>query len=496
MSTNLGKQHSWKNYLGILDAHFEKRPDLFFDTGVLSSLKWKNNDSGYFIIVGAKGTGKTAICEFISKESAEEGNLVWRVDEQHRFINGRVTDLGEYPAEIEAILLNLILGHLINIVKENEKSFGDTAKTALKLLNETLLPKIQKRFKEYLDSTTGVTVGGVGWNFEKILSSKSKMIFTNFNIDEYVNALKPCFDKRKIVILFDDVDDVFLGADKREYSAFVEGLIRAARTINLEFENSIHFLVFLKYGVYRSFFDRPNDFDKVKDYILELKWTEENLESMLAKRIADKININEKRKPWQFWGEVFHPKTKESIDRAKKYLIERCPSGPRDLIDFTNRAIESAQRLKITHKDIESCETGFSEARITAIHQDYGSTYRDIHLLVKNAFSKQPKSAKNSWAIKARYSQKEFKDLAYAIRISEHINNVFENAEHEYYRMANPNDLIRIFYTIGFIGYKLPGAKYERFVLDDPKGDELTNAESYAIHKVFWKALGIESTAK
>lgn len=474
----------WKDYLGNIDARYEERLDLYVDTGILSTIKWGDKATGHCVIVGAKGTGKTATCEHIRTESEKACALIWRVDDRHRFMSVHVSDLGEYPPEVESVLLNVILTRLVDYVRDNKERFPEEAKAALSKL-DSIAPKLKKHFGNLVRGTT-FSAGPIEWDFGKILAEPSAASsFTSFDVNEYIEYLKPCFAKNRILVLFDDIDDVFLGADKPGYTTFVEGLIRAARTLNLEFKDAVHFLVFMKYGVYRTFFDRPRDYDKVKSYILVLRWSEEDLERMLARRIAKKLNIEEKEKHWQVWAKLFYPTKKTSIDALREYLVERCPSGPRDLIDFVNRAIEQFERLKITLEDIIDREAGFSESKITGIYQDYGYTYPDVHHLIRNCFSSQ-----KGRQIQARYSREEFEDFVFDIKTDPKLPDRVKQSD--YFLLAHVIDLIRIFYTVGLIGYEHHMGDRVSFVLDDPKGDNLRDADFYVIHKVFWKALGIE----
>lgn len=474
--------NSWAEYLGKLDARYERRPDLFVDIGHLSKIKWGEKASGKCVVVGAKGTGKTAISQYILTES-ESDDIIWRVDDRNPELSTRVTDLGEYPAEIEAVLRTIILSKLLNIVKDNREQFEKYASQAIGELDSNW-ERLTGHFKNFLGGLE--TVGPVSINWDNILGTESKSKFSNFDFDLYVKNLKTCFSEKRVLIIFDDIDDVFLGADKDSYTAFVEGLIRTARTINEDFAETVQFLVFMKYGIYRTFYENPRDYDKVKDYILTIDWADEDLERMLSCRIAKKLEIDEDINDWEIWGNVFSPDKKQSIENIQRYLFERCPSGPRDLIDFVNRAIERKGGLDLLLEDIKACEAGFSEDRITAIYEDYGYTYPKIHKLIKQCFTNR-----EDRDITAIYSYKKFEKKVFEILTDNQLSEIFNDLD--YFVWASTSDLIRIFYTIGFIGYRRTKEDCWKFVLDDPKGNGLVDADSVMIHKVFWKALGIQA---
>ncbi len=51
--------------------------------------------------------------------------------------------------------------------------------------------------------------------------------------------------------------------------------------------------------------------------------------------------------------------------------------------------------------------------------------------------------------------------------------------------------MIQILYTVGFIGYMSHNSRVATYVVNDPRGDDLFDAQEYVIHPAFRKGLRI-----
>lgn len=458
-----------KHYFGFSDAADEDDLEkLFLKTPEFEDLKYGQRTKGNFVITGCKGSGKTAICNYLDKTSST--SLTWKVDNQNRFVNVHVKDLGKYPSEVESILVNLVLGELTRRVVISPDAFPADGVA----LTKELLPKLPGVFMKVAKAAK-VKAGGFEVDIEKVLE-EDRNRFAQFDSRRYERALQTCFAKRPALVLFDDIDDTFLGADDEKYSSFVEGLIRAAKSINLAYGKAIHFLVFLKYGLFRSFYERPRDYDKVRNYIVVLKWNELELERMLARRIADRQGTDPNADARTILATVFRPSS--AITSIREFLFERCSSGPRDVIDYCNQAVERAGKPEITLDILRECEIQFSKDKLIQIYGDYGYTYPDIHKIIEMSFQ----------GARALYESEEFRNFVFTKVLGE--SKIAElYGKHSYFETANVDKMIQILYTVGFIGYVSPSTHAPVYVLNEPRGADLFDAEAYVIHPAFRRGL-------
>jgi hypothetical protein len=463
-----------RNYFGFDDAAEEKAlAKVFVQTPEFKDLKIGKKDEGSFVITGLKGTGKTAMCRYI--ESSSQQSLLWRVDNEKRFLNVHAEALGKYPSEVESVLLNLILTEVSRQIVSEPNKFPSDGVASVK----ALLPKLADHFVAFLKKGK-VKAKFVEWDLDKVFDS-GKRQFTQFGIDPYVGPLKKCFATKPAVVLFDDIDDVFLGADTGTYPTFIEGLARAAKTINLALGHHLHFLVFLKYGVFRAFHEKPRDYEKVRNYIAVLKWNEEELETMLVRRIVDKLQLSTGQDPALIWAKIFHPTTSASAKEIRQFLFDRCAGGPRDVIHYCNRAVEFAKKAEITMETLRECEAQFSRDKLTQIYEDYGYTYPDVHDLIRICFQ----------GAKATFQNEEFRDFIFTqILGKQKVADLF--GKYGYFEKADVDQMIQLLYTVGFIGYGLKKGP-EIYVLTDPRGEDLFEASHYSVHPAFRKALRISN---
>lgn len=259
-----GKQQDnsadYRNYFGFDDAADEKNlAKIFVQTPEFKDIKLPPKDTGHVVITGLKGTGKTAMCRYIA--STVPHSLVWRVDNEKRFLNVHAKELGSYSPEVESVLLNLILTEISRQILTEPDKFPAQGVANIKALQ----PKIVDHFVAFLKKGK-VKAKFVEWDLEKVFQS-GKSRFTQFGIEPYIEPLRKCFSTKPGLVLFDDIDDIFLGADTETYPTFVEGLARAAKTINVAFGHQLNFLVFLKYGIFRTFVEKPRDYEKVRNHI-------------------------------------------------------------------------------------------------------------------------------------------------------------------------------------------------------------------------------------
>src|SRR4029077_1520043 len=107
--------------------------------------------------------------------------------------------------------------------------------------------------------------------------------FVNTATKELLEGVLSALTGKRAYIMIDDADDVFPGLE--ENPAFVEGLARAVNDINRLAGSRIHVLLFLKYGVWRRWFEHQQEYDKVAHLIQEISWTDKALRELIARRI-------------------------------------------------------------------------------------------------------------------------------------------------------------------------------------------------------------------
>jgi len=459
-------------FFGHPDATFDKgkmKPFFLPNRTLLDSLKYGARGAGKFIVVGQKGSGKTALARYLAETT--KSKLVWNLNVREPFFSRSVGQLGAYESEIELVLVNLILSSLANLVMARKSDFSEAA---TKNLERNLHVSLAEHFQKVLKASK-VKTRFFELDLDLVLKAE-KTAFVDYGADKYAESLGLCFSEKPGLILLDDIDDLFLGAEQEGYGRFVEGLCRAARTINTVFEERIHFLIFLKYGVFRLFFDSPKDYDKLRPFITLLEWDRQGLEDALRKRVRTRFPKYTGDDPLEAVMPNHRP---EEVKEVLDFFIRLCAGGPRDVIDLGNRAIELAGEPVLRPENLAKAEEGFSRERLNLLHSEYGFRYPRIQELVEMCFSGRP----------AEWTRANLlKFLEIDVLGNGRTSRAFDKVE--YFLTATPERLLKHLFSVGFLGYTVGGAADPVFVLRDPNGSALGKATRFVVHPAYRHTLG------
>lgn len=381
---------NYDEYFGKRDAEQENAIDLakfFYRPNLLDRIKINSKSQGNCIIVGVKGSGKTAICKSI-ENSADKKGIVLKLERADGFqIEPSIDEVKRQSSYYESLLIVYLLSRLIEIVRKNQDSFSKEAREKL--------PNALKRFGDFLGSTLKqlkISAGTSGINLEldiEQLLKQNQRDLSKAKLSNFLEILEPCLKEKRGHILIDDVDEIFPGSDTNY--EFIEGLIAAARAINNTFGNLLHCLVFLKAGPYSRYFEHGRNYDKHASAALIIRWDANELIEMLATR-ARAIALGAapgKTDSWKDLQLVFDG-NKEKIDEIGRFLISRCNSGPRDLVVLGNFSKQAAGESKITLEDIKKVDGQYSQEKINQLNRDYQRQYGNVSSLLTKVFRNHP----------------------------------------------------------------------------------------------------------
>jgi len=469
-----------KAYFGFSDATNETDQniiDYFYASKLYrNNLKRGDRESGICVVVGPKASGKTHVRRMIDLENSHQ--LVWSIDRSQGF---RAEDAGSYPAPIENLLINVLLSGLVDLIKQRKADFSNAAFKEISNLRASLV-EIFARFLSGTKVKAGVEVAQIEWNFEKILSKGVSKIpeFSKVGTEEYRKRMMPCLEEKQAYILIDDVDDVFTGAEANH--AFVEGLINAAVTLNRHFGKYLHCLLFIKSGLYRMYVEKAGAPSRAREFIDYILWDEDELIELLAIRIRKKLGMDRDERAWRSWTGAFEAKKKKEVEAIQEYLIDRCNTGPRDLIMFSNMAKEKSGEAKISLKDIQSVEDRYSYEKLYLVNSEFGKVYPEIANLLGKVFA-----GRDATHSKGQLIELIKKEVLQSGDIKESFGR------HEYIRLAYPDTFLEALYDIGFIGFRRNRTSRFLYAMTHLRaGSELYDAYEHRIHPAFWSYLRLK----
>lgn len=330
---------------------------------------------------GRKGMGKSALLAKLAHElGANDRYLVLRLT------GSDFTGMGEFTSEDHSVLINqwqqvictrisMELGARFKLAKSDSKSMMVEAAEIAGLKGRNLIGSLIARLRTKDVGLTTPTIGDNALLLKRVLSEDESSMPT-------------------IWLLIDDIDSTFNNTQslRNKISSFFSACRRLATTTNGVFVRAS-----VRADVWPSLRDNE-DLDKCEQYITDIRWTNDELSTILAKRIlsfavrnrpssrvalwnleANKDQIIELAFAHRLrWGEHTVPPTQVvNILAAKR---------PRWMAQLCRNAGLQAARLgktRIGNDAIHAMMQEFSKLRVSDLYKEHAHQFTDIKRLVE-----------------------------------------------------------------------------------------------------------------
>jgi len=354
--------------------------DCFVSINSFTNIK----QNGRSIVLGNRGSGKSALFRKLKQEEEEKGNLVISLaPEEYSYEMlckimtkenaGAWAKYGAYAAAWKYLIYVLIMKQVIS--KGARLKTGSAAKiyTYLRDNQDTVESNPIGVLISYLKRLEGIKLG----NFEASL--KVRQLQNLYKLEE-ISALIPELEnlchKMKVYVLVDELDK---GWDNSEDAkAFVAGLFQAVVSINQHSKN-IRILISLRKELYDNIPELYEDAQKVRDLIEIIEWEEPDLLELITKRITKSMPETNKLSDEKKWNAVFAETLDYRKTKSFNYIIDRSLYRPREVMQFCNsirdKAIEQQKTCPIDYEVIAESEYNYSEGRLKDIAAEYRFQY-------------------------------------------------------------------------------------------------------------------------
>lgn len=372
---------------GTIDAENDKRLLEYF---VKSNSLKRIQDYEKSIVIGRKGTGKTAIYKFLENEESQHvapllfRDYPWKVHD--KFKNSIVTEKESFVNS----WLFLIYVEVIKLIVSSKKSYKWWGK------ERRAVRKLEKWLKRNWGSSTfnhKKTMNPMGksyvFSFEpKVLGNSLGSLSSTFKEDDQLGntlseinkkledvTLKLVRDDKKYILLFDELD-LGYGPNDEAYLTRIIGLLLAAYYSYSNLNKNIRVYIFLRSDIFELI--EFQDKNKIRDNLVEvLNWNyidetdNLSLKSIVSKRIEENTGaqfsgFNEN------WNLVFEDQNIGSNQKKWNYISDRTFLRPRDYIKYLNLSLEAAKKRirsskedevknQIINKDMHEIKRDFSE---------------------------------------------------------------------------------------------------------------------------------------
>lgn len=359
----------------------------FFKTKIVES----TYNSHRWMILGRKGTGKTAIYEFLKNSNPDSINGYYNVPLNFKdypwpihkiYKESMEGELTSYQKSWQYLFVVQFISKLIKIKEENKEKLSDDLKKVKKYLsdiygnpNPSIIEIIKSKFLRIDDlKLPGVETNGLSArlgeiSFEEISTDqilKSKLRSNAFNLlDHFQRVLEENLHPHKILISVDQLDENWLASEIKEYSKILINLINVCQSINnsSKFYGSMKIVVFLRTDIFDTL--TFNDKNKIfQDAAIEIRWDDESLNDMYFERIKSykptEIIIDTALKT----NSIFEVKNVRHGATPFRHILRRSFYRPRDIIVFINkiRNVHTPSKTGLfTSKDIYQAEKAVSD---------------------------------------------------------------------------------------------------------------------------------------
>lgn len=436
-----------------------------------------------FLVVGPKGTGKSAIKRHLLEARTDDGQEVIDLDEQFGFslddINA--TSPSEIKNKMKGYLVALILNRLAesNPGLLNERKVREITEGEAPLLHKLVRPlTFRATIVEYAMSDL----------FPREKRSSLPQLLDDSTKQAVVDTLDE-IEADDIWLLVDDLDTVFTGDDEESTVKFVAAIISAASDVSIQmFEKRVWIVLFLRSEIYEELMRKAPELDKEMVYIWDIAWSREALTKFLAARIRWVTSAAKGQPEHRYFQMLFEVADEDETAELLTYLFERVINGPRDLlllIDMARRTAvgEGADRIALSH--VQQSEVDYGQRKLRQITSNFQRIYGDIDRVVERLFR----------GASQNYDRRSLETYINRELLTDpDAREDFK--EQRWIRTSNRTDFIRILYQVGVIGYFNESEQRHVYVLEESNPDRhWTLNTDFRIHNAFAGYLELNNRA-
>jgi len=377
------------------------------------------------ILVGHKGTGKSALVKVAIAEELEKGNLPILI---------KPDDIAELGKNDENFLLRI-----------RQWKYGLIKIIGSKVLNEMGL---------YNDSIS-TKLSQFGLKLITFISDSISEVKKNLNLlPTQLKIVDNFLKTRKIIVYIDDLDRGWEG--KKDDIIRISALLNSVRDLSND-NVGLHFKIALRSDVYFLVRTADESTDKIEGSVVWLNWSNHEIFVMLIKRIMTFFGESVSEKSLILSPQSFLSNYMDSIFEKKfggrgkwenasmhRVILSLIRKRPRDLVKLCTLAAQQAQADKsqiIRTKHLESIFEEYSQGRIQDTINEYRTELPNIEKLL---FGMKP-----SKKVKATAGGFIFTN----IELQQKINNIMQQQKFVFANCKNVTwkEIAQFLYKINFI---------------------------------------------
>ena len=437
-------------------------------------------DSKRFVVVGRRGTGKSALAYRLSEHWKLEKRFCIEIAPQEEELLGFRSVASLFGDSVTMIRAGVKLLWKYALILEMADALSKYYKTSSIIAQSSLLNTNLKKWQQ-MQGGIFLKIRRLTFDWLKSLDSPASRIA---EISERLQVTPLLVELRKImkdagkfgVVLVDRLDEGY--EPDSTGIGIVDGLLYGTGEFREGMGEEHVALVFLRYNIYRSLQSSDNDFSRnVEPRVVRLHWDPQELLYVAISRIRAAFDST-KAGEIKTWN-AFTENELHGVGGFKQCL-QHTLYRPRDVIALLNGAFFEAQkhsRKTLTQRDIAESSQTISKSRLDDLEKEYNSVFPGLNRLLS-------KFNVNNLRITPNDVQRFIFETLSGSELS-HI-------EYQHLLILSKDHAsVSALYSIGFLGIKNDVSKTFVFCHDGrlPTKNILDDTE-LIVHPCYWPALG------
>jgi hypothetical protein len=282
---------------------------------------------------------------------------------------------------------------------------------------------------------------------------------------------------KQFVILVDRLDEGY--EPDSVGTGIVDGILYGTDDIRTLLGNKVRAVVFIRDNIFRAIEDEDKDFSRnLESQVLRLHWDQQELFYMVAKRVRFLFGVN-KESDEKVWNSITSAELhgREGFKKCLQLTLYR----PRDLIALLNAAYYQAQRQQrqvLIEDDFDKSAKLISITRYGDLGKEYESVFPGVSFLT-STFANG--ASKISWSHAVDNIGRAMKSV-----------DLSKEAAQHFAILETPETALHGLYGIGFIGvYDVTLGSYI-FSHDGKRADRnFGSDDKLMVHPCYWSALNL-----
>lgn len=323
-----------------LEAKLDNVTRYFFHVPALVTII--SGDASY--VIGRKGTGKTALAQYISETPISSQFVTtlsfknFPFNDLYKLENNSFTRPNQYITAWKLIIYSFIC----RMMSDNAAIDPLIRQKILKVFPTTDNDNLSAMIGRWVSGDLGFSIAGTGVTLGNLFQKKNEATIQQ-KVENLEAFILKHIDQSQYFVLFDELDedykDIFETYKKSEYIDLLTSLFKAVQDVRSSLTKrgpSVYPVVFLRDDIYDLIQD--SDKNKWRDLTVQLEWTPAGIKDLLAFRIAKAIKIDQEEFN-HTWYSLFETDAVPYSDGKKQIssfdFITRSTQGrPRDYIRY------------------------------------------------------------------------------------------------------------------------------------------------------------------